>query len=179
MAVREFDYGITGRVLETDAAADVAVNFKDATSNDYNAKITGGGLVEAAAGTVSAPSHTFASDTDTGIFRKTTNTIAVTAGGTEMVTANATQLSFYGATLGARPTAYTQTYATSDKTFSSYSADAESVVYSGGSTDSALALVADLNSLRVAYENLRAFVEDHAKLTNAVIDDLQSLGLFQ
>ena len=42
------------------------------------------------AGTVSAPSITFASDTDTGIYEPAVNTVGITTGGTERVTVNAT-----------------------------------------------------------------------------------------
>ena len=41
------------------------------------------------------------------------------------------------------------------------------------------ATVADLNALRVAYENLRAFVEDGIQMLNAVVDDAQAYGLLQ
>lgn len=74
-------------------------------------------------------------------------------------------------------TTITQTYSTADATFSAYSADAESVEYSGGSTDAALALNADLNALRTAYETLRAHAEDSGKLLNSVVDALQAAGI--
>lgn len=90
------------------------------------------------------------------------------------------KLSFYGATPIVRPSAFTQTYSTSDKTLSAYVADGEGSSYSGidnTQVGSVYATVADLNQLRVAYENLRVFTEDIAALLNSVVDDLQSLGL--
>ena len=75
----------------------------------------------------------------------------------------------------AKRAAYTQTYATADKTLSAYTADVESGAYTGA-TDGEAKLV-DLNALRVAYENLRAFVEDLAGVVNAHTDDLQAYGM--
>ena len=92
------------------------------------------------------------------------------------------KLGFFGATLVARAAALTQTYATADRTLSAYTADNESAAYTGidnaqGATP--YATVADLNALRTAYENLRAFTEDLAQFANALVDDLQSYGLEQ
>jgi len=93
---------------------------------------------------------------------------------------------FFGSIPVAQPTAYTQTFATADRTIDAYTADAETSVYTGDaggvatvSAAANVAKLADLNALRVAYENLRALTEDTTKALNAVIDDLQSLGLLQ
>lgn len=93
---------------------------------------------------------------------------------------------FFGKAPAAQPAAYTQTFATADRTIDAYTADAESGAYTGdaggtGTVTAAanVAKLADLNALRVAYENLRAHTEDIAKALNAVIDDLQSLGLLR
>lgn len=95
-------------------------------------------------------------------------------------------LGFYGVTTVTRPTAYTQNYATADRTLNAYTADNESTAYAGngGGTASVsaaadVANVADLNALRTAYENLRALSEDTAQIVNALIDDLQNNGLVQ
>jgi len=84
---------------------------------------------------------------------------------------------FYGVTPASRPAALTQTYSTADRTLSAYTPDPESSAYTGAADSEAK--LADLNSLRVAYENLRAFTEDLAQLVNALIDDLQLNGLEQ
>jgi len=93
---------------------------------------------------------------------------------------------FFGQTPVAQPAVYTQTFATADRTIDAYTADAETSVYTGDaggvatvSAAANVAKLADLNALRVAYENLRALTEDTTKALNAVIDDLQSLGLLQ
>lgn len=85
------------------------------------------------------------------------------------------ELGFYGAAPIAQPSAYTQTYATADKTLAAYTPDDESVAYTGATDGEAK--LADLNALRTAVENLRAFTEDTAAMLNAVVDDLQALGL--
>jgi hypothetical protein len=75
--------------------------------------------------------------------------------------------------LNAKP-AYVQTYSTADRTFSAYTSDPENAAYTGAADGEAK--LADLNSLRVAYENLRVFTEDLAALVNAMVDDMQSAG---
>lgn len=69
----------------------------------------------------------------------------------------------------------TQTYSTADATLSAYTADVENVAYTGAADSEAK--LTDLNALRVAYENLRAFTEDLAAYTNALVDALQLNGL--
>lgn len=93
-----------------------------------------------------------------------------------------TKIGFFTIAPVTRATAYTQTYATADKTFSAYASDPESGAYTGidnAQGGSVYATVADLNALRVAYETLRVHTEDNSAITNSVIDDLQSYGLLQ
>lgn len=78
-------------------------------------------------------------------------------------------------------TGFTQTYATADKTLAAYTPDAESGAFTslgaGVATvlnNTNVAKLDDLNALRVAYENLRAFTEDLAQLVNSIIDDLEA-----
>lgn len=88
--------------------------------------------------------------------------------------------SWWGATPVARTSAYTQTYSTTTRTHAAYTADNESVAYSGidnAQGGSVYATVADLNALRTAYENLRAAVESAKNLLNQVIDDMQTYGI--
>jgi hypothetical protein len=91
-----------------------------------------------------------------------------------------TTAGFYGVAPVARPGAYTQTYATADRTLAAYTSDPESTAYS---TPAALlieaARLADLNQLRAAYETLRVFTEDAVQMLNSVVDDLQANGLLQ
>jgi hypothetical protein len=79
----------------------------------------------------------------------------------------------------ARATALTQTYSTAERTLGPYTSDVENSAYTGINNLQAgtpYATVADLNALRIAYENTRGFVEDLAQFTNALVDDLQAYG---
>jgi len=103
-----------------------------------------------------------------------------TGTGTMIGTSSAQKLGFWGATPTARPTPYTQVYTTADHTISTYSANVQSSAFTGiasGVGGTPYAQLTDLNNLRVAYENLRTFAEDVAQALNALIDDLQSMGL--
>lgn len=71
--------------------------------------------------------------------------------------------------------ALTQTYSTADGTLSAYTPDTESVAYTGAADSEAK--LADLNALRIAYENLRLFTEDLAAFTNSLVDKLQAAGI--
>lgn len=90
---------------------------------------------------------------------------------------SAAKLSFYGVSTVTRPTALTQTYSTASRTLPAYTTDTESVAYTGA-TDGEAKLT-DLNSLRVAYENLRTSHDALMQFVNALVDDLQLLGLEQ
>jgi hypothetical protein len=67
-----------------------------------------------------------------------------------------------------------QTYSTADATLGAYTPDDESAAYTGAADSEAK--LADLNALRVAVENLRAFSEDQAKLINYLVDSMQAAG---
>jgi len=91
-------------------------------------------------------------------------------------------IGFFGATPVGRAAALTQTYSTADRTLSAYTADDESAAYTGIDnlqSGTIYGQVADVNALRVAYENLRAFTEDLAAFVNALVDDMQGYGLEQ
>lgn len=88
-----------------------------------------------------------------------------------------TTVGFYGVAPTTRPAAITQTYATADRTLGAYTPDNESAAYTGAADGEAK--LVDINALRVAYENLRAFAEDLAQLVNILVDDLRLLGLEQ
>lgn len=61
---------------------DVASEITNSLPRDGQAGMTG--QLKAAAGSVSAPSVTFSSDTDTGFYRKSANTIGAVSGGSEV-----------------------------------------------------------------------------------------------
>lgn len=109
----------------------------------------------------------------------TNYSIYTNAGDIRLMASATDKFGVYGATPVVRPAAFTQTYATADKTLGAYTPDSESGAYTGidnaqGGTP--YAQLTDTNALRVAYENLRAFVEDLAQFVNAHIDDEQLLG---
>jgi len=79
----------------TIASADVNTNFTDVGAEITNSLPRDGqaamtGQLKAANGTAAAPGVTFGSDTDTGFFRKTTNTMGIAAGGVEIGTIDGT-----------------------------------------------------------------------------------------
>lgn len=103
-----------------------------------------------------------------------------TTTGTKHGTSTSEKQAWWGATPVVRPSAYTQTYSTADKTLSAYTSDPESSAYTGidnaqGGTP--YAQLTDLNTLRVAYDNLRVFSEDLAAFVNSLVDDMQTIGM--
>jgi hypothetical protein len=110
-------------------------------------------------------------------FYTTTERPAITWGANSTVAL----LGFYNITTPvAQPAAYTQTYATATRTFSAYTLNDQSAAYTGQDNiqvGSVYAKVADLNTLRTAYETLRAHAENIGKLVNSLIDDGQAVGL--
>ncbi|GEP39609.1 hypothetical protein NPS01_32720 [Nocardioides psychrotolerans] len=69
--------------------------------------------------------------------------------------------------------AFTQTYLTADATLSAYTPDVQNVAYTGTPADAAsTAKLADLNALRVAYENMRASHDALMAFTNSIVDAL-------
>ncbi len=88
----------------------------------------------------------------------------------------------YGVTPTARPAAYTQTYSTGARTVNAYTTDPESSAYTGIDNTHAsadYAQLTDVQSLRVAYENLRASHDNLLQVVTQIIDDLQSEGWLQ
>ena len=90
-------------------------------------------------------------------------------------------IGFFGTAPAVQAAAYTQTYSTAGRTLNAYTPDDESSAYTGidnAQGGTVYAQVSDLNALRTAYENLRAFTEDGIEMLNAVVDDLQSTDCF-
>lgn len=76
------------------------------------------------------------------------------------------------------PTGSYTTTGTADRALATYVADPETAAYTGGPADlAAAAKVADLNALRVAYENLRVAHEDLRGMVVGVVTDLKTLNL--
>lgn len=90
------------------------------------------------------------------------------------------RIGLFGGTPATKPASYLQTYAVADRTFSAYTANVQSSAYGGIATGAGglvYAGVSDVNTLRLAYENLRAFSEDMAGIVNSLVDDHQALGM--
>jgi len=89
-----------------------------------------------------------------------------------------TTLGFYGVAAVARPSAYTQTYATADKT---HAAMTSAAMPAGGTGAAAGAwdTAANRDQAIAEFAALRADVIDAKNLINSVIDDLQALGILQ
>lgn len=84
------------------------------------------------------------------------------------------KVGFFAVTPVVRPTAYTQTYATADKTHANLTS-ADIGAFTGGTVGFLDA--AERDNVRTQYNALRADVTDLKQLVNSVIDDLQALGL--
>ncbi len=87
-------------------------------------------------------------------------------------------ISFFAATPQTQPTGYSWTYNTSALTLPAYTPNVQSSAYLGGLLDLLQAArLSDLNTLRVAVENLRVFSENVAKQHNHLCQDLVAYGL--
>jgi hypothetical protein len=103
-----------------------------------------------------------------------------TVTGTKIGTAATQKLAFWGATPGTRPGPYMQTYSASTRTLGAYTSVVETTAFTGlagGQSGTPYAQVADLNNLRLAYENLRVFSENVAQVLNGLLNDLRAIGL--
>ena len=105
---------------------------------------------------------------------------AGTADGLKIGTATTQKLGFWNATPVTRPGPYTQTYAVNTRSLAAYTPAPATTAYAGlatGQAGSPYAQVADLNSLRSSYENLRILSENTTQLLNALVNDLRTMGL--
>ncbi len=76
------------------------------------------------------------------------------------------------------PSGYTWTYAAQRKDLPAYTPTVMSTAFGGSLLDlSQAGRLSDLNSLRVAYENLRVFTENLAQQHNAISIALRDAGL--
>lgn len=115
-----------------------------------------------------------------------TTVILGSSTGTKIGTATTQKLAFYNSTPVVQPSAYTQTYATADKTHAN-ATSATLTDSTGGSADTTVADVTASHSQTILNNNfadltaqvnaLRVDLLDAKQLLNSVIDDLQALGL--
>lgn len=102
------------------------------------------------------------------------------AAGTKIGTAATQKLGFWNAAPVVRPGSYVQNYTVNTRTLGAYTAVPSATPYAGlagGQAGSPYASAADLNSLRVAHESLRALSENTTQLLNALVNDLKAMGL--
>lgn len=107
-----------------------------------------------------------------------------TTTGTKIGTATSQKLGFYNATPIVQASAYTQTYATADRTHANPTAAALTVSDGVGTNDGTIAaitadasVIAAVQELADQINKLIADQADTKQLVNSVIDDLQALGL--
>lgn len=87
-------------------------------------------------------------------------------------------IGFYGATPVSQPGPYTTSYPTMTYAMSAYSANTQTSAYTGGLLDLLQAArLGDLNTLRVAVENLRTLAESSAQNHLRLVADLKTMGL--
>lgn len=114
------------------------------------------------------------------------NIVADIHGGTKIGTATNQKLAFFNSTPIVKPSAYTQTYATANKTNPAMTAGTLSGITSStyrttlgepGTTYSQVILQTNFRTLQDNYNLLKTDLENTKKLLNSLIDDLQALGL--
>lgn len=93
--------------------------------------------------------------------------------GTKIGTATTQKLGFYNATPIVQAGAYTQTYATADKTMANLTS-ADLGAFTGGVVGFLDA--AERDNIRTQFNALRADLADVKQAVNSLIDDLQALG---
>lgn len=87
-------------------------------------------------------------------------------------------LGFFGAAPVSQPSGYSTGYATANRAMSGYTPNSQSGAYTGGLLDLLQAArLTDLNTLRVAVENLRSVAESCTQQHNSLVADLKTLGL--
>lgn len=129
---------------------DIASEITNSLPRDGQAAMTG--QMKASSGTAAAPSMTFGADTDTGFYRKSANTIGVSAGGVEVGTIDSTGFSSFptGTVMlfvqTAAPTGWTKSTTHNDK--------ALRVVSGTASTGGTTAFSSVLTSRTIAQGNL-------------------------
>lgn len=119
--------------------------------------------------------------------------VSDTTTGIKIATGTTQKIGFYNATPVARPSAYTQTYSTADKTHANPTANAITDHTGGNAATTTFAAITagaayaqldmqrardDLAGIASQLNKLRTDHLDLAQLVNAVIDDLQAIGLF-
>lgn len=124
-------------------------------------------------GAASQPGIAAKGDTNTGILWSAADTLSYIANALIRFQADATGIGFFAVTPVARASAYTQTFATADKTHATPTVGTDIAAFTDPPT------AAEMATLRTFVNALKADHADLAQLVNAVIDDGQAYGLFQ
>lgn len=107
----------------------------------------------------------------TNIGIRTASVIQITGGGIDHDAGN---IGFFGTAPAAQASAYTQTFATADKTHANFTSN-DLGAFTGGVVGFLDA--AERDNVRTQFNALRADVDDVKRLVNSIIDDLQAYGL--
>lgn len=183
----------TRKVAIGDSANDHTITFLSASNEAANRTLTipalGGNDTLVILGTAQTltGAKTFTGGvvvTTTGVTLTDVNIVLSENTGTQIGTAAAQKLAFYGAAPAAQPSAYTQTYATANKTHENPTAATLTVTDGAGTNDNTIDAITDNASTIAAVQELAdeinklvADVADVKQIVNSVIDDLQALGL--
>lgn len=109
-----------------------------------------------------------------------TSELRAEVGGTEIMALKSTALGFFNTNPVSRPSAYTQTYSTASRTMPTLTSAAVSVVPQKENGSAWCFTTEDeINDLVTAINALRDDVDNGKKVTNQILDDLQSYGLLQ
>jgi hypothetical protein len=177
----------------------IRIRRTDASANTVTISPSGGDTIEGFGGWGLAPNEAITLESDgttswkralTAVFAGATlvdaTDLVIGTGTGSKLGQSGSKLGFFGVTPVARPSAYTQTYATADKTH----ANPTSVNLTGiasSSTGSALAEPSVSYTQAEMQQNFRRIQDQHnalvtdladvKQIVNSVIDDLQALGL--
>jgi hypothetical protein len=117
-------------------------------------------------------------------FQDATNFACGSTKGLKIGTATTQKLAFFNSTPVVQGTAYTQTFATADKTHAARTATALTVADGAGTNDGTIGAITADASVIAAVQELAAMVNalivdvaDTASVVNSVVDDLQTFGL--
>lgn len=116
-------------------------------------------------------------DTPAMTLGEAANIVLGTTTGTKIGTSTTQKLAFYNSTPIVQPSAYTQTYATADKTHADFTSADLATTAATQTTPWGFASQAQAENIATQFNLLRADVADLKQLVNSLIDDLQALGL--
>jgi hypothetical protein len=168
-----YESGSPGTALVAQNAAYIPFWIKGAAAQtgDLTQWVNSSSIVVASVGSAGAAAFAGLTLTDA------TNVVVGTTTGTKIGTATTQKLGFYNAAPVVQPSAYTQTYATADKTHATRLATAVASTAATQTSPFGYTTQAQADDIIVQLNNLQTDQLDTAQLLNSLIDDLQALGL--